>query len=396
MLFILHKLSLTRKSNLTSGVFAAHCFLSPPFRRRRQGRGRARKTVTDSSMARGDSRTTVHDSVLHVICSIHGLQIAARVPKWLRYVTMIFWTVVFSTVLTTIREMLAVTVYEPGRVISSSDISCYLCAIVDISASIYVIVTFLNRQKSFEQLLRKNGRGFGAVYSPLALALPWIIFTVYYAVKMETIELRLSFISLLFILTSGTTFLMIYVDIAENLIEASEDLWRWSQDTGQCSDGLLRAKWELREKIRVANELCSLPMLAHYIHLGLLVLYVFSRTLAHGPDVYDFMGYLSHVTGYFLAMFYFAHRSSMLEKFALGTEKHILRQALFDKYRAPDMRRVFRFNGEVDVLRVGCYPHNSKNFMKMLGALVTCVAAVLQFDYTTTKKINELASEAAK
>lgn len=348
--------------------------------------------VGDNLSLRNASRATIHDLFFNAIGAFHGFIAVNRLtPAW-----MIFWIIFFGQHWMSYLIDFGALSDDPSLSANMSYLVLSVSDFISTSASAYIVYSFFHKRNIIRPLLRKRGRTFNDVYPAVSYAIPLIAILAYRASrKLKAPMAALSFSSMILIETSMGTFLMVYGELLNGLIERSTELRRLCKNPEKTLDELIAAKWNLRDGIEAVNEFSSLPLVGHYVKMMGTTLIFSAMAMRKHHGVIERIAQWSHSVAHILTMYYFAWKTSTLDFQRHEMAQDILMRHSLQNFEAVLAKRVFNFRESLDVVRLGCFPHSTKSFVKSILLLYSMALPIMfQFDHLAVRRMSDLAESA--
>ena len=308
---------------------------------------------------------------------------------------MVFWLheFILASVATFLEFVVFPEVSTLGAMMTPMEIAALSAWIAYVVSAMCTVSFFFRYRQSVAPLLQRNGRVFRDVAPFVMCALPTLGACIRALISTTQTRRILSRIAFLGMETTMATFIMVYLDVVNNIVTKSNHLEAKSRDPGSSLDELVTMKWEIRDKIWESNRLFSMPMGGYSIISSLTLLYYSAKVAGSDGDAAVRFQNAGNGFAYLLMYLLLANRSSLIEQSDLETHDNILKRLYREevsRYARNDFLEVFSFREEWDVLRVGCFVHNIKNFWRFLSHIITIVAVTLQFDYKLVRNLGNL------
>lgn len=344
---------------------------------------------------RNGSRVTIHDRFFSVLCSFHGLIIAPKLRRRLDTALMILWMVFLALQWILLLWSLEDLLDDPTEPASLLQIVTSIADFIDVVASSYIVFSFFRKRRVIEPLLRKSGRRFKDVFMLLLYAIPLISLQFYQAVwETESAIVVFNLLSAIFVETSMASFLVVYADLLNSLVESSSELRTLCKNPGETLDKLSAAKWSLRDNIDAVNEFSRLPLLSHYVKMIGSVLYVFLMILGQLCSGCEMIAYVSYSAGHILTMYYLAQKTSRLDVLRNKQLQYILMRTSIHNAEIIVAERIFKFRRSLDSVHLGCYTHGVENFVETILLFITMVLPIIfQFDHIVVGRMSKSDSD---
>lgn len=196
--------------------------------------------------------------------------------------------------------------------------------------------------------------------------------------------------------TTMVTSLVVYEDMACNLVRDHTRIRDATRAETLNWKNLISAKWRTRDQTRKINALYAGPLVVLYSNMFLSAVYIGAELILRNLRPWIlFFATLNHIC-FMIQMILLAHKATEVRNVCEETESGLLRRlserSTLDYVDSATMAS-FRFHDEWDSLRVGCFAHNLQNFWRYISVVTTCVAVVLQFDYRVVRAINDLSNQ---
>ena len=337
---------------------------------------------------------SVYDTIFEALCAFLGMHCGGWTHKWFRIPIITFWLAVLAATVYIAPYLVSSYNYSPNDPRSLAEISNLTACFVHVLSSTYMLCVFMKNGNGIETLLQKGGRRFRHVIMPLSGILIHFTQNVSRLLVSPVPSISLLIDAVFMSLAAPkAVFLIVYLDVVDNILSRVTRLNRRLQEAETISSELIDEKWNLRDQISETDRFFSLLMLSvHFQNMFSVVFYVV-QIAERDTEISETAFQMSTVAAVFVTQFYLAGRSSLLELRNMETGCIMFKrfsQGAFAGVPRDAMLPIFRFREEWDILRSGWFPHNKKNFWKLLSRLVTVSAIVLQFDFKIARFIEEL------
>ena len=344
-----------------------------------------------------DFGSRICDLVFCFVCACHGLRTGF---PGLRRAACIYWFISALSAPFTCAIYFYAMIIAPTKHVSLSQVISSVGLFNFMISAFASLFIFVVKHKNIEELLQSSGRNSADIVVPI---LAWIPFVVYYVIAMMTtrkIEIILGIVNYFNFTNSMTIFVMVYLDIINDLLLRLRKLHELCRATRIHFKALASEKSRIRGRIETINTYFAFPLAVQYLQIFIAFLYVFATLIRdseskrlNGLGVQSLAGTL---VGFLGAIFFIAWRASRLIAQCHATESQLMILAendagLRDSSQRMDLRDIFRYRQEWDSLMVGCFECSVSSLLRYMATVTTCVAVVLQFDFEVVRTINSLA-----
>lgn len=253
-------------------------------------------------------------------------------------------------------------------------------------------LVLIMRNTAIQPLLQIRGRRFRDIAAPILLASSYQ--AVYFDRIMRMADWRkqcheMTFCILTFFMMM---FFLIYQDAIDRTLRTHTELnvsaraRTWLDLTT-----IISQKRSIQKSIEEINRRFAIPLALHHSGMISVTLRVFYQLVENQISILE-KGTVIVCQIFQLGLFHsVATRGSTLVLKCLELESFVLMR--YSGVNSPDqtaVRRALRFRKEWDVLLIGYFSLNVRNLLRFLTLSITCVAAVLQFDFRVVGALDVL------
>lgn len=341
---------------------------------------------------------TLSDLIVRLLYISIGLHTGFRKNFPLQIVTSVFWLLVHITGLMSLLVIWQNSLWEPG----SKGLSLFAligseCA--HIGAVICFSILIIRDHDEIEKLIRRSGRKPEHLLLQIACMMPFSLIDFRRALSAANTEgsrlvdevyfALLHFSVMVFFLTSS--------DVLHNLKDAHHKLVALTANVEVNEEEIRCLKWELRDRIKRINKIFAWTWGVHYaliLNTGVFVaVAVIDRSLAFTDKTVVFIGHICVL----LRLLDLAESSSSLKENCLDIEGRLLgrgRGNAIESSASEALVATMAYREDLDILRNGCFPLETRRFFSFLATSVTCTAVILQFDYHVLQSLAQASASA--
>lgn len=350
-------------------------------------------------MIRPSVSPTIYDTVFQIMVAMYGVRTEPTSEKCVKIVSS------FICLVTVLLIPFSGAYFVHWKLNSLGSAALSLSELTGTSSlvllgalSLSSMFSMIRRHEKIERLIRKSGRSSKDVLSFVIILVPCFIREAAAGFEHGTILFSLIVISFISLEVSATICMMIYYDTVKNLLNDLRLLDVALERPPRDLRELMSDKWRNRDRIGALNAIFATPLCLGYAQIFLSTIFTLAFSIGNTTDLREMFlrvsGYLCYVFLYFLL----AREASCIKTQCLETHSKLLRCSITDSplaHSAADAERHFRFDQDLDSLRIGCFDQSVSNYMRFLSVVTTCVAVVLQFDYKVVRTINKLSGQMA-
>ena len=282
---------------------------------------------------------------------------------------------------------------------SLSFVTIFICDCIVIGAVIYFNVQIALNHDEVESLIRRTGRKVGQLILQLAFVAPFGLISIRQAISVSSplAALKECYFTLILTIHTFTSF-SASQDALFNLEAFHERLFTLTDSIAIHHEEIRCLKWELRDRIRRIDEIFSCNWWMHLMGTSNIAVFVVIGVVGGRSSFLDRAIFLlADILG-LLRMHHLAAGSSSLKDSCLKTEGGILkghRDRETSSAIADGLIPLLAYREAWDILRVGCFPLETRGFVSFLTTSVTCTAVVLQFDYNLLRNLAQTSAESS-
>ena len=337
---------------------------------------------------------TYCDVLFQVLLIACGVQTGVRPRIWVECVSATLSLATLASIPFGCPYIVYGTIFTPrAKPLSLSGQISVVASVTFVAISIYLIYMLVREGKRIKPLLRRSGRNFDDVVLFLICHVPCEIMLWKSSSDLGPVFTALQTFGLAKCELTILTIIMIYYDMVQNLLVRLLRLHHSTTVSKLDRDALISEKWKLRDQTSDINGLFAEVLTSFYLQVFLSAGFVWARVIQHDMNFSMAIWFVLNFFCYIFQVFRLARKASEIKLLCLKTEAELTRrlhnEATLTHLDCAFMRNL-QFSDGWDSLRVGCFEHNTANFVKFLSMVSTSVAVVLQFDYLVVRAINDL------
>lgn len=349
--------------------------------------------IKESFMAEAASaRETLPDSIFRILCAMNGLSTRRPCSIWGKVLPLGVWTATFLVWIHWVYSLLYRLHSRRRDELSLPQEFFVLNRIIYSINCQYWGLYLILRSTAFEPFLQKRGRRFRDIAVPVLFASSYQILYVVRIMLMKGWLSRCHAMTHFSLVSSMMTFFLVYEDAINRILKIHADLNVSTRATMWLDvTRIISRKMSIRRTIEQINQRFAIPLALHYsLTISLLLRVFFQLVENRTPLLEKVLVIVGH--GFMLVLFYsVARKGSKLASKSLELESLVLTRYSSSNTRHQTLvRRALRSREEWDVLLVGTFSLSVPNWLKFLTFCITCVAAVLQYDFEVVGTLNGL------